>query len=138
ERVDVLEQGGVVEQLAEVAERLGLGPLLGLRGELGLVDVAEGDDLHEVAGVVDVAVALAADADPGDGQLAVGAGDPGGGERRAGEEVPERRGPGSEGLPAGDPTGHGREPPGTMERVAGMWERGGCPGSARLSGASSG
>ena len=38
-----------------------------------LVDVAEGDDVAEVAGLVDVAGALAADADAGDVQLLVGA-----------------------------------------------------------------
>ena len=36
------------------------------------VDVAQGNDLHEVARVVDVARALAADADAGDAELAVG------------------------------------------------------------------
>src|SRR5262249_50211439 len=59
----------LVEQLAEVGELRRLGEGLGHGIEPALVDVADGDDIADVAGVLGVALALAADADAGDVQL---------------------------------------------------------------------
>src|SRR5262249_9761899 len=85
-RVDLVAE--LLEHLAVVVERLGLGEALLLLGERMVVDVAESDDGAEVAGLIDVAGALAADADAGELQLAVGlVGSAGGGERGAGEPV---------------------------------------------------
>ena len=87
--------GHLVVHLAEVVELLGRRELLGLLVERPLVDVAEGDDLAELARLVDVAAPLAADADAGELQRLVRlpAGPLGRG-GRGGEEVAEARGAG--------------------------------------------
>ncbi len=59
----------LLEHLAVVDVLLGVGELGRHLVELGLVDVAEGDDLAVLAGVVGVALPLAADADAGEPDL---------------------------------------------------------------------
>jgi hypothetical protein len=62
---------GIVEQFSVVREAFGLGPFLSLRTEILVVDIADRDDFHQIAGLVDVAAALATNTDAGDVQFAV-------------------------------------------------------------------
>src|SRR5262249_48644909 len=89
----------------------GPGELGGLLAERVAVHVAQGDDVAELAGVGDVAGALAADADPGEPEPVVAPGDPGGRAGLGGEEVPGRRGGGEEPA-AGHGAGHRGSPRG--------------------------
>ncbi len=82
----------LVEQLAVIDVLLGARPGGGALVEPVGVDVAQGDDLHEPAGLLDVAEALAADADAGDAEAVVGAEGPRDRERGAGEQVAEGAG----------------------------------------------
>src|SRR5262249_49909519 len=61
--------GHLVEHLAVVEVPFRVFEPRGLFVEGVLVDVADGDDLAQTAGVVDVAVALATDADPGEAEF---------------------------------------------------------------------
>ena len=61
----------LLEHLAVVEVLLGVRELLGLLVERLFVDVAEGDDLAVAAGVVRVAIALAADADAGEADFLI-------------------------------------------------------------------
>ena len=108
--------GHFIEQLAIVKELGRFGPLLQLRGQVIFVAVAQGDNLSDVAGLVDVARTLAAHADAGDADLARGiVGGADGGQLVGRHEVAKGRGRGAE-----EPTainrmiqlvGHGRDTP---------------------------
>ena len=89
EGIDGLHQFGIVEQLAEVRYSLGFRPLFELRTEVILVDVAQADDFHEFARLVDVARTFAADADACNAQFLVRTVGFGHRERGAGKEIPE-------------------------------------------------
>ena len=62
----------LLEHLAVVVELLRLGILLAHLVEHVAVDVAEGDDLAVLAGVIGIAIALAADADAREADLLIG------------------------------------------------------------------
>ncbi len=69
--VDILAGG--IEHAPEVLEHLGLGEGFEGVGSVGVVDVAEGDDVFATAvDIIDVASTLAGDADCGDVQFAIG------------------------------------------------------------------
>ncbi len=86
-----------LKQLAEVVKDLCRGPLLDLRSQVPFVDVAKCDDLTELAGLVDVAAALPADANAGESKRFVRlASHPGSRIGRCRVEVAEGRGPGPE------------------------------------------
>ncbi len=68
--VDLLAH--LVEHLAEVGELSGLGVLGGFGVEALLVDVADGDEVGVLGGLLAVAVAFAADADAGEVDPLVG------------------------------------------------------------------
>src|SRR5262249_46789392 len=98
-----------VEHLAEIEVAFGVGEFLVLLVETCFVNVADGDDIAELAGVADVAVALAANADAGKADLLAWRVRCARGRASVrGEEVTERGGASGQEEPSIDGPAHGK------------------------------
>ena len=99
----------LVQQLAEVRELPGLGKAISGRGQIIHINIANGHDVAQAAGVVGIGVALAFQPDAGEGDPLVGRFALGGG--TIGDPIADPQGGGrlSE-LAAGDGAGHGGVP----------------------------